>query len=121
MLRSGPRDIHGFRLGRRRRTGNATPFVSLTTHPSRPRAASSAWLTRRYVDLEAHQQIHPDRGLTVQDVNEIQVHERANVRSGSLETEHDGVGERAARRVDLQTRVPYAAVQEDETVANGRE
>src|SRR6266705_2887798 len=63
-------------------------------------------LTRPYVNLEAHQQIHPDRGLTVQDVNEIHVHERANVRSGSRETEHDGVGEPCGTALRLRREPP---------------
>src|SRR2546427_12352044 len=99
--------------------GHHTPFP-LERSPQlpalvRPCAQLDVRVGRR---IYAHQQIHADGGLTIENVNQIQVGERANVGGGSFETQHDGVSEVAAGRVKLEARVAQAAVYQDEAIAN---
>jgi len=81
-------------------------------------AQHSVRVTRWYRDLDAHQEVHADGGLTIEDVDQIQVGERTDVGGGGLHTEHDGVSEVAAGCVELETRVAQAAVEQDESVAD---
>src|SRR2546421_7333820 len=81
-------------------------------------AQHSVRVTRWHRDLDADQEVHADGGLTIEDVDQIQVGERTNVGGGGFQTEHDGVGEVAASRVELETGVAQAAVEQDESVAD---
>jgi len=74
---------------------------------------------RWQADLDAHEEIHADGGLTIEDVNQIQVGERANEGGGGFQTEHDGVGKVASGGFELETRVTQAAVYQDEAIAEG--